>query len=79
MGVVQGGDRLGNTEPTAVAAGVAGETVSRISAVDIVRAAVTELGGKGGGGRPDMAQGGGTSADNADAAITTVRKLLGDL
>ena len=63
----------------AVAAGVAGETVSRISAVDIVRAAVTELGGKGGGGRPDMAQGGGPSADNADAAITTVRKLLGDL
>ncbi|MEO0931817.1 MAG: alanine--tRNA ligase, partial [Pseudomonadota bacterium] len=53
----------------AVAAGVTADLTDRISAVDVLRAATPELGGKGGGGRPDMAQGGGTSAENADAAI----------
>ena len=43
----------------AVAAGVSDDLTGRISAVDIVKAAVSELGGVGGGGRPDMAQGGG--------------------
>jgi alanyl-tRNA synthetase len=44
---------------------------------DLVRAAVAELGGKGGGGRADLAQGGGPNAANADAAITAVAKLIG--
>jgi alanyl-tRNA synthetase len=56
----------------AVAAGVTGDLTSMISAVDIVRAAVAELGGKGGGGRPDMAQGGGASVKNAEAAFDAV-------
>jgi alanyl-tRNA synthetase len=60
----------------AVAAGVTGDLTDRVSAVDLVRAAVAELGGKGGGGRPDMAQGGGSDAANADAAIKAVEKLL---
>jgi alanyl-tRNA synthetase len=34
------------------------------------------LGGKGGGGRPDMAQGGGPDGDKADAAIAAVRALI---
>ena len=38
--------------------------------------AVAELGGKGGGGRPDMAQGGGSNPDNAEAAFAAVRKLM---
>ncbi|MGR3503724.1 alanine--tRNA ligase [Pseudaestuariivita sp.] len=58
----------------AVAAGTAGVDVS---AVDVVKAAVAELGGKGGGGRPDMAQGGGPSADNAEAAIAAAKQVLG--
>jgi len=53
----------------AVAAGVTGDLTERISAVDLVRAAVTELGGKGGGGRPDMAQGGGADIAGAEAAL----------
>ena len=53
----------------AVAAGVTDDLTGRISAVDLVRVAVAELGGKGGGGRPDLAQGGGPSADGADAAF----------
>ncbi len=60
----------------AVAAGVTDDLTDRISAVDMVRAAAEALGGKGGGGRPDMAQGGGASADNADVAIAAVEKLL---
>ena len=53
----------------AVAAGVTEDLTSNLSAVDLVRAAVEKLGGKGGGGRPDMAQGGGPYASGADAAI----------
>ncbi|SEM45654.1 alanyl-tRNA synthetase [Loktanella fryxellensis] len=60
----------------AVAAGVTADLTSRLSAVDLLRAAVAELGGKGGGGRPDMAQGGGASVDNADAALAAARKIV---
>jgi alanyl-tRNA synthetase len=63
----------------AVAAGVTGDLTARLSAVELLRAAVVELGGKGGGGRPDMAQGGGASVQNADAAIAAAKKVLGDM
>ncbi|MBT8424894.1 MAG: alanine--tRNA ligase, partial [Silicimonas sp.] len=61
----------------AVAAGVTDDLTDTVSAVDVVRAAVAELGGKGGGGRPDMAQGGGASAENAEAAILAAKQSLG--
>jgi len=60
----------------AVAGGVTKDLTDRLSAVDMVKAAVAELGGKGGGGRPDMAQGGGASAENADAAIAAAENIL---
>ncbi|MCL3883743.1 alanine--tRNA ligase [Marivita sp. GX14005] len=60
----------------AVAAGVTSDLVGKVSAVDLVKAAVPELGGKGGGGRPDMAQGGGASAQNAEAAIRAAEAVL---
>ncbi len=63
----------------AVAAGVTADLTGRLSAVELLRAAVAELGGKGGGGRPDMAQGGGASVQNADAAIAAAKKVLGDM
>jgi alanyl-tRNA synthetase len=62
----------------AVAAGVTADLTERLSAVDMVRAAVAELGGKGGGGRSDMAQGGGADPARADAAIAAVETLLGE-
>ncbi|MEM6887719.1 MAG: alanine--tRNA ligase [Pseudomonadota bacterium] len=60
----------------AVAAGVTGDLTAKHSAVDLVKAAVSELGGKGGGGRPDMAQGGAKSAENAEAAFAAAEALL---
>jgi alanyl-tRNA synthetase len=61
----------------AVAAGVTADLVGRISAVDVTRAAVEALGGKGGGGRPDMAQGGARDIANAAAAIAAAEALVG--
>ncbi len=63
-------------EKAAVAAGVTNDLTAKISAVDLVRAAVGELGGKGGGGRPDMAQGGAKDADNAEGAIAAAEAVL---
>ncbi|WP_319547205.1 alanine--tRNA ligase [Ruegeria conchae] len=61
----------------AVAAGVTPDLTDKVSAVDLVRAAVAELGGKGGGGRADMAQGGGKDASNVEAAIKAAEQVLG--
>ena len=59
-----------------VAAGVTADLVDRISAVDLVKAAVATLGGQGGGGRPDMAQGGGPNGAKAAEAVATVKDVL---
>ncbi|WP_371223947.1 alanine--tRNA ligase [Roseovarius sp. 2305UL8-3] len=61
----------------AVAAGVTDDLTGTVSAVDLVKAAVVELGGKGGGGRADMAQGGAKDASNADAAIDAAKAVIG--
>ncbi len=60
----------------AVAAGVTADLTDKVSAVDLVKAAVPELGGKGGGGRPDMAQGGGADASKADQAIAAAQAAI---
>ena len=60
----------------AVAAGVTADLTGSLSAVDLVRACVAVLGGKGGGGRPDMAQGGGKDVSNAAAAISAAEQVL---
>jgi alanyl-tRNA synthetase len=61
----------------AVAAGVTADLTARVSAVDLVKAAVEALGGKGGGGRADMAQGGAKDAVNAKAAVAAAVRVLG--
>ncbi|MFZ9395897.1 MAG: alanine--tRNA ligase [Erythrobacter sp.] len=65
-----------NEGKAAVAVGVTDDLIARFSAVDLVRAGVEALGGKGGGGRPDMAQGGGPEGDRAAEAIAAVRAAL---
>ena len=62
-----------------IVAGVTDDLTSRISAVDLVRVAAEALGGKGGGGRPDMAQAGGPDNGNPQAALDAIRKKLGEL
>jgi alanyl-tRNA synthetase len=59
-----------------IAVGVTDDLTGTISAVDLVRAGVEALGGKGGGGRPDMAQGGGPDGDKAQAAVEAVKAAL---
>jgi alanyl-tRNA synthetase len=62
-----------------IVAGVTDDLTSRISAVDLVRVAAEALGGKGGGGRPDMAQAGGPDNGNPSLALDAIRKKLGEL
>ena len=55
---------------------VSEDLTGRFSAVDLVRAASAAVGGKGGGGRPDLAQAGGPDAARADAALDAVRAAV---
>ena len=59
-----------------VAVGVTDDLTERVSAVELVQAGVAAVGGKGGGGRPDMAQGGGPDGARADDAIDAIRTAL---
>ncbi len=56
---------------------VSADLTDRISAVDLVRAGVAALGGQGGGGKPEMAQGGGPEGTNAAQALASVKGVLG--
>ncbi len=60
----------------AFAVAVTDDLTDRFSAVDLVRAGVETLGGKGGGGRPDMAQGGGPDGAKAEDAIAAVKSAI---
>ena len=59
--------------------GVTDNLTSRISAVDLVRLGAEALGGKGGGGRPDMAQAGGPDGTKAKDALDAIAQRLGAL
>jgi alanyl-tRNA synthetase len=59
-----------------IVVGVTDDLTGRISAVDLVKIGAEALGGKGGGGRPDMAQAGGPNADAANDAVTAIEKAL---
>jgi alanyl-tRNA synthetase len=65
-----------NDGRASIAAAVTDDLTGRVNAVDLVRAGVEALGGKGGGGRPDMAQGGGPDGSKAAEAIAAVRAVL---
>jgi alanyl-tRNA synthetase len=55
---------------------VTDDLVDRFSAVELVRVGVARLGGKGGGGRPDMAQGGGPDASAGEAALAAIEAAI---
>jgi alanyl-tRNA synthetase len=60
-----------------VVVGVTADLTSRFSAVDLVRKGAEALGGKGGGGRRDMAQAGGPDGAGAEAALKAIEGALG--
>ena len=57
--------------------GVTDDLTNRFNAVDLVRKGAAVLGGKGGGGKPDMAQAGGPDGSKADAALKAIEAELG--
>jgi alanyl-tRNA synthetase len=59
-----------------VAVGVTDDLTAKFSAADLVKKATAALGGQGGGGRPDMAQGGGPDGGKAADAVAAVRSAL---
>jgi alanyl-tRNA synthetase len=65
-----------NDGRASVAVGVTDDLTGQINAVDLLKAAVAALGGQGGGGRPDMAQGGGPDGSKASDALDAVKDAL---
>jgi len=65
-----------NDGKASIVVAVTDDLTARISAVDLVRLGSAALGGKGGGGRPDMAQAGGPDAERAEAAIAAIEQAL---
>jgi alanyl-tRNA synthetase len=65
-----------NEGRASVAVGVTDDLAGQVSAVELVKAAVAALGGQGGGGRPDMAQGGGPDGEKASEALQAIRDAL---
>ena len=63
-------------EKASIVVGVSPDLTGRFSAVDLVRAAASAVGGKGGGGRPDLAQAGGPHAAKAEAALDAIRSAI---
>ena len=67
-----------NDGRASIAVGVTDDLVGRVTAVDLLRKAVAVLGGQGGGGRPDMAQGGGPDGSKAADAVDAIRAALAE-
>ncbi|MGB0961028.1 MAG: alanine--tRNA ligase, partial [Halocynthiibacter sp.] len=65
-----------NDGKVAIATGVTKDLTDTLSAVDMVKAAAEKLGGKGGGGRPEMAQAGGKDIAGAEDAIAAVEGVI---
>ncbi|NVJ70591.1 MAG: alanine--tRNA ligase, partial [Alphaproteobacteria bacterium] len=65
-----------NDGKAALLVGVTDDLTDKISAVDLVRAGAEAVGGKGGGGRPDMAQAGGPDGAKADDAIKAIEAVI---
>ncbi|MDE0243007.1 MAG: alanine--tRNA ligase [bacterium] len=60
----------------AIVTGVTDDLTGRFNAIDLVKAGVEVLGGKGGGGRADMAQGGGPDASRATEALQSIEQVI---
>ena len=68
-----------NEGKASIVIGVVKDISATLSAVDLIKPAVELVGGKGGGGRPEMAQGGGADADKLPQAVLNVKSALAHL
>ncbi len=66
--------KIGNKVQIAV--GISDTLIKRVSAIDLVKILSSKTGGNGGGGRPDFAQGGGTTPDQAEKALLYLKSYL---
>ncbi|MDA0997834.1 MAG: DHHA1 domain-containing protein, partial [Proteobacteria bacterium] len=66
-----------NGDKASLVVGVTDGLIDRFDAVALTRLGVAELGGKGGGGRPDMAQAGGPDGAKGQAALDAIAAALG--
>jgi alanyl-tRNA synthetase len=67
---------VGEDQRAGIVVAVSPDLTSRFNAVDLVRIASEALGGKGGGGRPDMAQAGGPEGGRIDEALAAIASRL---
>src|SRR5690606_7381939 len=65
-----------NDGKASIVVGVTEDLIAKYNAVDLVKIGSAALGGKGGGGRPDMAQAGGPDAGGANDAVQAIEKSL---
>ena len=63
-------------DKASVVVGVSKDLTAKYNAVDLVRAASAVVGGQGGGGRPDMAQAGGSDASKINDAIAKIKAMI---
>jgi len=61
-----------------IVVGVTDDLVTRFDAVELVKLGAAALGGKGGGGRPDMAQAGGPDVAQAEAALAAIERAVAE-
>ncbi|WP_370931194.1 alanine--tRNA ligase [Bartonella sp. DGB1] len=66
------------TNKATIIVGVTADLLDKFTAVSLVKLAAEILGGKGGGGRPDMAQAGGSNGSNALNAIEAIKEVILD-
>jgi alanyl-tRNA synthetase len=63
-------------DKASIVVGVTPDLTDKYSAVELVRVASAVVGGKGGGGRPDMAQAGGPDATKLEQALEAVKNMI---
>ena len=65
-----------NDGKASLVVGVTESLLSSNNAVELVKSGAESLGGKGGGGRPDLAQAGGPDGSKADDALSAIEKAI---
>ena len=67
---------IGEEDKVSLVVGVTDDLTDRLDAVDLVKTGASAMGGKGGGGRPDMAQGGGVDPAKGEAALEAIAEAI---